>query len=240
MRLVAHRARLGEDPENSLLALSRLPAGLCGIEADVRVTSDDVPVMLHDAVLDRVTDGAGLVEETSFKALQLMRLKGTAESPAALVPFLQRAAANLWSQIRPAGSTGAPTVYLDFKTAQASAVAAIIVQLTSLPFRSGILCLCKETEVLAQLRAALPNARLGLLGCHRGNIRENLDAAIVCKAEVLFVKHGPKAFRENMALVPEIRAAGFEAGGSILNGVAALEMARAAGCNLVLTDLPAP
>jgi glycerophosphoryl diester phosphodiesterase len=58
----AHRggARLG--PENTMLAFERgLGAGADGIECDVRLSADGVPVVIHDATLDRTTDRTGPV-----------------------------------------------------------------------------------------------------------------------------------------------------------------------------------
>lgn len=60
--LIAHRGASGEYPENTMLAFTRaLEQGADAIELDVRVTEDGVPVVLHDATLDRTTDGRGAV-----------------------------------------------------------------------------------------------------------------------------------------------------------------------------------
>jgi glycerophosphoryl diester phosphodiesterase len=58
----AHRggARLG--PENTMVAFTRgLGAGADGIECDVRRSAEGVPVVIHDATLDRTTDRTGAV-----------------------------------------------------------------------------------------------------------------------------------------------------------------------------------
>lgn len=53
-------SRLG--PENTLTAFARaMAAGADGFECDVRLSADGVPVVIHDAVLDRTTDATGPV-----------------------------------------------------------------------------------------------------------------------------------------------------------------------------------
>lgn len=60
--VVAHRGASGAFPENTLLAFTEgLRAGAEALEFDVRVTADRVPVVIHDATLDRTTNGTGAV-----------------------------------------------------------------------------------------------------------------------------------------------------------------------------------
>jgi len=57
---VAHRGASAELPENTLPAFGRaIELGADVIEADVRLTKDGKPLILHDATLDRTTSGAG-------------------------------------------------------------------------------------------------------------------------------------------------------------------------------------
>ena len=56
-QLVAHRGFAGEYPENTIEALSRaIELGLDKVEIDVQLTSDGVPVMLHDDDLKRTKE----------------------------------------------------------------------------------------------------------------------------------------------------------------------------------------
>ena len=60
--VMAHRGGAGLWPENTLLAFERArDLGVDVIEMDVQSTADGVLVVLHDATLDRTTDGAGRV-----------------------------------------------------------------------------------------------------------------------------------------------------------------------------------
>ena len=66
-RIIAHRGGGLLAPENTLAAI-RYAAnlGFAGVEFDVKLTADDVPILFHDDTLDRTTDGSGPVAETRF------------------------------------------------------------------------------------------------------------------------------------------------------------------------------
>jgi len=69
----AHRGGAKLRPENTLLAFDHgLSLGADGLEFDVRLSSDGVVVVHHDATLDRTTDGSGPV--AAHTADQLARL----------------------------------------------------------------------------------------------------------------------------------------------------------------------
>ena len=69
----AHRGASAEAPENTFAAFRRaLDAGADGIEMDVHLASDGVPVVIHDDTLERTTDGTGAV--AAHRAAQLRAL----------------------------------------------------------------------------------------------------------------------------------------------------------------------
>ncbi|PPT37507.1 glycerophosphodiester phosphodiesterase [Xanthomonas arboricola] len=72
-------------PENSLAALERCIAiGADVMETDVRRAADGTLVMLHDATVDRTTDGTGKLSELTLADLQKLRLRsdeGGAQAP---------------------------------------------------------------------------------------------------------------------------------------------------------------
>ena len=69
-RWIAHRGAGKLAPENTLAAF-RLGAahGYRAFECDVKLSADDVPFLLHDATLDRTTNGQGVAGEQPWSAL---------------------------------------------------------------------------------------------------------------------------------------------------------------------------
>lgn len=62
--LHAHRGASADAPENTLAAFRLgLEQGADGIELDVHLSADRVPVVIHDPTLDRTTDRTGAVRE---------------------------------------------------------------------------------------------------------------------------------------------------------------------------------
>ena len=75
---IAHRGFSGRYPENTMLAFEKaLEAGAEGIEFDVHLTKDGQLVIIHDELLDRTTDGTGLVAERTLE--ELRQLDASAE-----------------------------------------------------------------------------------------------------------------------------------------------------------------
>ena len=69
--VIAHRGGAGVSPENTLYAFERAAKmGVDALELDVRSASDGTLVVLHDATVDRTTEGAGLVSQMSLDALK--------------------------------------------------------------------------------------------------------------------------------------------------------------------------
>lgn len=67
----AHRGGAALAPENTLASFSNgIALGADFIEMDVHLTKDGVPVVIHDATIDRTTDGSGRVADLTLAQLQ--------------------------------------------------------------------------------------------------------------------------------------------------------------------------
>lgn len=68
--IYGHRGASAELPENTLpaFALAR-DLGVDGIELDVHLSRDGVPVVIHDESIDRTTSGSGLVADLDLATL---------------------------------------------------------------------------------------------------------------------------------------------------------------------------
>lgn len=68
--LHAHRGASADAPENTLAAFQLgLEQGADGIELDVQLSADGVPVVIHDPTLDRTTDQSGAVAELPARTI---------------------------------------------------------------------------------------------------------------------------------------------------------------------------
>ena len=69
--VIAHRGAAGDAPENTLAAFElALAQGADGVEFDVHLSADGVPVVIHDFRLERTTSGRGRVRTHSLPELR--------------------------------------------------------------------------------------------------------------------------------------------------------------------------
>ncbi len=88
-RYYAHRGLFENEsdmPENSLNAIDKAVQNGYGVEFDVRLTQDRIPVVVHDNKLHRVSGVDGLVSDMTYEKLQEIRLFDSQEE----VPTLQQ------------------------------------------------------------------------------------------------------------------------------------------------------
>ncbi|WP_421616802.1 glycerophosphodiester phosphodiesterase [Brevibacillus sp. TJ4] len=88
----AHRGASGLYPENTMEAfLAAEKKRADGIELDVQLSHDDKLVVIHDHLLDRTTNGSGLVRQTTWASLRKLRANQghTHRFPHARIPSLR-------------------------------------------------------------------------------------------------------------------------------------------------------
>lgn len=69
--IIAHRGVSQVKPENTLLALEMAIDSNCdGIEFDVQLTKDNIPVIIHDETIDRTSNGKGYVSNYTLEQLK--------------------------------------------------------------------------------------------------------------------------------------------------------------------------
>jgi len=87
---LGHRGDTGRYPENTLAAFrAAVEAGAGGLELDVRLTRDGHPVVMHDATVDRTTDGFGAVAGMTLAEVRRLDAGG-AGRPGEGVPTLRK------------------------------------------------------------------------------------------------------------------------------------------------------
>src|SRR5258707_14701662 len=69
-RVLGHRGGGKLAPENTLAGIRKAAAmGFRGVEFDVMLSADKVPLLIHDETLDRTTSGHGSVSATPYTRL---------------------------------------------------------------------------------------------------------------------------------------------------------------------------
>lgn len=70
-KTIGHRGFYSNAPENTTASFeAACIEGFWGIETDIRNTSDGELVCIHDATIDRTTDGSGYVNNLTYKEIQ--------------------------------------------------------------------------------------------------------------------------------------------------------------------------
>ena len=148
----AHRGASETRPENTMTAFYEgVALGANGIETDVQMTLDGVPVLFHDDALLRVTGEPGSIGDYTLAELRKFTVKkdGTVDRIPTLEEFL---AAFSWRDI---------TFAIELKGEGAEQAVADLV------YRYGVDCKCVVTsfvlERLRRIRAIAPGLRTGWL-----------------------------------------------------------------------------
>lgn len=74
--IFGHRGYPAKFAENSLAGFRyAVEHGAEGVEFDVQLTKDGVPIIMHDEQVDRTTDGSGWVKDFTLKEIRRLHLK---------------------------------------------------------------------------------------------------------------------------------------------------------------------
>jgi glycerophosphoryl diester phosphodiesterase len=120
---IAHRGASAEAPENTLAAFRRaLELGVDGLELDVQVTRDGVPVVFHDDTLVRLTGRRGRIAQFTRRELRAFRVRGEAIPTLAEVLALVRRRAVVQIELK----RGAPVAPVVAAVRRARAAGAVV------------------------------------------------------------------------------------------------------------------
>jgi glycerophosphoryl diester phosphodiesterase len=160
---VAHRGDSAHVAENTVQAFeSAIELGAEAVEFDVRMTSDGVAVVMHDADVARTTDGSGLVRSMTLDQIGRLRIE-LAGGGAAGVPTLEEALDVLSSRaaadIEIKNVPGEP----DFDPDREEAVDATVAALASTGFDGPVIVSSFNPLSIARSRELAPHIPTGLL-----------------------------------------------------------------------------
>jgi hypothetical protein len=223
VRLVAHRGRAGGDPENAIESLPGLPGWVGGVEVDVRSTADGELVLLHDATVDRTTDGRGEINELRWEQVQRLRQVRGGSIP------------RLDDYLRAAAQTAVTSVMLDVKSLDVEEVARIARTVAGSPIRTRCVVLVRRPCLLERGRQLVDGVMVGALGVDQATL-DGWLAAGDGQLAIAFPPPGDEAYPQHRAVIPELREAGVPAGASVINDPEVVELAAEDGCTVVITD----
>ena len=229
LRVGGHRGASAVAPENTYAAFEQAVAqGAEYAETDIRRTADGELVLMHDATLDRTSDGRGPV--SSMTLAEIRRLDAGAwygeafrsERIPELAPFLR------WIEARP--SFGAA---LEVK---ASGVGAEVARLAwASPARERLAIYAFDPAEILAAKAAVPTLPCILLLYLDADPDGVLTTIKACGADGADVPWQWNA----TALLADMRERGLLMGGGSANGGDAAERLLALGSDMIDTDGPA-
>lgn len=191
MRLIAHRGFADAHPENTLSAVRLAAERADAVEVDARRCGSGEVVVIHDATVDRVTDGAGRVDGLTRAELAALSVYGSGEG----VPTLADVAAALPAWVG---------LVLELKetglAADALAAAADVDDLVVSSFLPEALAECREAdaEVPTALNVAGGDVETGTdggggatgSGADRGRRSAGIERAVDLDCAAVHPHHG--------------------------------------------------
>ena len=172
MQVIGHRGAAALAPENTWAGFDRaLEIGVDAIETDVRATSDGRLVLIHDARLDRTTDGRGLVHETPWSVLRSLDAGSwfDAKYGGARVPRLDET-------LRRYG----PLVPLALEIKQPGVELRVLEMVHRLGLLERVTFTCFDFSSVQRIKAEMPESKVGFLTSDIGrrNVMRVVDAGM--------------------------------------------------------------
>ncbi|MCX4638396.1 glycerophosphodiester phosphodiesterase [Streptomyces sp. RPA4-5] len=212
---IGHRGMMGVEPENTLRSFVRAEQeGLDVIELDLHLSKDGALVVMHDADVDRTTDGAGPIVERTLAELRELDA-GRGERIPVFEEVVTAVRAPLQAEIK------------DVAAAQALAE---VLRSRDLVDRVDVISF--HDEALAAIRTLLPGVRTALVGSRYGT--DVVDRALAVGATMLSLN----IRRLTLELVERAHAAQLKVVAWTVNTHDQLRLARGLGLDGVVTDLP--
>ncbi|MER0444253.1 glycerophosphodiester phosphodiesterase family protein [Streptomyces sp. Edi4] len=212
---IGHRGVMGVEPENTLRSFVHAErAGMDAIELDLHLSKDGALVVMHDAEVDRTTDGRGPVGEMTLAELRALDA-GQGERVPVFEEVLDAVKAPLQAEIK------------DVRAARALAE---VIERRDLVGRVEVLSF--HDAALAEIASLVPGVRTGLVDDDWGP--DLVDRARAVGARSLVLSIG----RITLETVEQAHAAGLKVIGWTVNTQDHLRLVRALQLDGATTDYP--
>lgn len=172
--VVAHRGFAHRHPENTIVAIERaFELGADAVEVDVQITRDGVPILMHDATVNRTTNGTGSVADLDFveiAALDACSWFGDQWLPCK-VPTLREALV--------ATRNHDGVLLLDLKPPMNTAeLISILHDVQCTEMASGTIIMSFDLGIVSRMREMAPSVPVGLTTQQAPNPRELREARL--------------------------------------------------------------
>ncbi|MBB1255620.1 glycerophosphodiester phosphodiesterase [Streptomyces sp. OF3] len=212
---VGHRGVMGVEPENTLRSFRRAAQeGMDVIELDLHLSADGELVVMHDATVDRTTDGSGRVADLTLAELRLLDA-GRGER----VPVFEEV-------------VDAVTTPLQAEIKDAAAARVLVDVINRRELHDRVTVISFHDEALQETRALLPRTPLALVTGR--STPTAVERAVALGAEMVSCEL--RYLDEEV--VARCRAAGLRIISWTVNTPEELETARRLGLDGVVTDRP--
>jgi glycerophosphoryl diester phosphodiesterase len=210
---VGHRGLMGVEPENTLRSFRRAEReGVDVIELDLHLSKDERLVVMHDAAVDRTTDGTGRVGDLTHA-----ELLGLDAGRGERVPVFEEVAA----------AVGTP-LQAEIKDRAAARLLAVAIEELALHERVRVISF--HDEALREVRARLPHIPIALVtGSSTPTAAERARELGADMVSCEFPRLTPEVVRR-------CHAAGLQVISWTVNTAAELDRARDLGLDGVVTD----
>lgn len=212
---IGHRGMMGVEPENTLRSFARAEReGLDVIELDLHLSKDGALVVMHDADVDRTTDGTGPIADRTLAELRELDA-GDGERVPVFEEIVDAVRAPLQAEI---------------KDAAAARALADVLRARDLTARVEVISF--HDEALATVSRLLPGVRTALVAEHYGIDVVDRARAVGASALSLDIR------RLTLELVERAHTAGLRVLGWTVNTHDQLRLSRGLGLDGVVTDFP--
>ncbi|WP_030377866.1 MULTISPECIES: glycerophosphodiester phosphodiesterase [unclassified Streptomyces] len=212
---IGHRGVMGIEPENTLRSfVAAERAGLDLIELDLHLSKDGALVVMHDAEVDRTTDGAGPIAEKTLAELRALDA-GRGERVPTFEEVLDAVASPLQAEIK--------------DVAAARALAEVM---TRRDLVARVEVLSFHDEALAEIARLVPGVRTALVASRYGLDVVDRATAVGATTLVLNIR------RLTLEVVEYARKAGLRIIGWVVNTQDHLRLVRALELDGATTDYP--
>ncbi|MCS3429252.1 glycerophosphoryl diester phosphodiesterase [Leucobacter aridicollis] len=228
--IISHRGAAALAPENTLAAMRiAFDQGVDFVEADLHLTADGVPVLMHDPTVDRTTTGTGPVANLTLAQIQGLDAGSWFDGAFAgeRVPTLEA----FLDELAPTNSRALIELKGSWNDEQ---VAAAVALLDARYLMDRVAFESFEIDNLERLAVLAPNYARVMLTREWNRPTLELAAALNISA----VGARVSVFEADFALVEEARVLGIGTMVYTLNTVKQWKQARSHGIDLVITDDP--